>query len=76
MEERMKASQFKAECLRVMDRVQKTRRRIVITKRNIPIAQLVPIDPKEEKFWGKLKGTIHYIEDLLPPIEETWDADS
>jgi len=72
----MKAGQFKAECLKVMEKVRKTRRKIIITKRGIPIAKLVPIEEKEEKAFGKLKGTIHFKGDIIRPIDEVWDATS
>ncbi len=74
MTEYMKAGQFKAKCLKVMERVRRTRRRIIITKRNIPVAQLVPIDEKEIAAFGKLKGTIHFKGDIITPIDEGWDA--
>lgn len=76
MDEEMKAGKFKAECLKVMDRVKKTRRKITITKRNVPVAKLVPVDEKEEKGFGKLKGTIHFKGDIISPIDEEWDANS
>ncbi|HEV3269406.1 MAG TPA: type II toxin-antitoxin system prevent-host-death family antitoxin [Candidatus Rhabdochlamydia sp.] len=77
MDETMQAGKFKAECLKVMERVKKTRRKIIITKRNIPIAKLVPIDAEDEKIFGRLKGTVHFKQDdIIEPIEESWDADS
>jgi len=76
MSEFMKAGRFKAECLKVMERVRRTRRRVVITKRNVPIAQMVPIEKKDEELYGKMKGTVHFKEDVTKPIGEEWDADS
>jgi prevent-host-death family protein len=76
MTEHMKAGKFKAECLKVMDRVKKTRKKIVITKRNKPVAQLVPIDEKETTLFGAMKGTIHILEDIIAPIGEEWDAEN
>lgn len=73
---KISASKFKAECLQIMEKVKKTRRKITITKRNVPIAELGPIDEKEEKAFGKLKGSIHELEDIVAPIEEVWNADS
>ncbi len=75
MDEHMKAGAFKAQCLKVMDRVKKTRKRIVITKHNKPVALLVPIDEKEATLFGSMKGTIHILEDIVAPIGEVWDAD-
>lgn len=59
-----------------MERVRRTRRRIIITKRNIPVAQLVPIEEKEISAFGKLKGTLHIKGDLMAPINEVWDANN
>ncbi|KKN19751.1 hypothetical protein LCGC14_0942610 [marine sediment metagenome] len=75
MTEKMPAGKFKAECLQVMEKVRKTRRRITITKRNVPIAQLGPIDEKEEKSFGKLKGSVHFLDNIIDPIDEVWNAD-
>ena len=38
----LKASEFKAKCLKLMDEVQKTGDEIVITKNGKPISKLVP----------------------------------
>ncbi len=76
MSEFMKAGQFKARCLKVIDRVKRTRRRIIITKRNIPVAQMVPIDEKETTLFGKMKGTIHFSGDILEPMGVEWDANN
>ncbi|MBS0648888.1 MAG: type II toxin-antitoxin system Phd/YefM family antitoxin [Verrucomicrobia bacterium] len=75
MSEYMKAGKFKARCLKVMDRVKKTKRRVIITKRNVPVAQMVPVDEKSEELYGKMKGTVHYKDDITKPTGEEWDAD-
>jgi len=72
----MKAGQFKAQCLKVMEKVRRTRRKIVITKRNVPVAKLVPIEEKESRAFGKLKGTVHVKGDIIGPVKEDWDANS
>lgn len=74
MDEKIKAGKFKAECLKVMEKVRRTRRKIIITKRNVPIAKLVPIDEEEGATFGKLKGTVHFKGDIIGPIDEVWDA--
>ena len=75
MSEYMKAGEFKAQCLKVMDKVKKTRRRVIITKRNIPVAQLVPIDFEHEKpIFGCMKGTIEIKGDIIKPTGEKWDV--
>lgn len=74
MTEHIQAGKFKAKCLKLMDKVYRTKRRIVITKRNKPIAQLVPIEEKKETLFGKMKGTIQILDDIMAPIDEVWDA--
>ena len=41
------ATEFKAKCLELMDRVAEGRDTYVITKRGKPVAKLVPADPPE-----------------------------
>lgn len=43
----MMASKFKEQCLALLDLVQTTRTRVVVTKRGRPVAQLVPVDDAE-----------------------------
>ncbi len=76
MDEEMKAGEFKSKCLHVMDMVKKTRRKITITKRNVPVARIVPIEESSKELFGKLKGTIIFKEDILEPIDEEWDANT
>lgn len=73
MKDYMQAGKFKAECLKVMDRVSRTKRRVVITKHRKPIVQIVPIE-KESSLFGILRGTVHVKGDLIAPIGEEWDA--
>lgn len=50
------ASEFKAQCLRVLDDVQATRGEVVITKRGKPVARLVPIGLARTSLRGAWKG--------------------
>ena len=74
MTERIQAGKFKARCLKLMDKVQRTKKRIIITKRNKPIAQLVPVEEETGSLFGKMKGTVHILGDIVAPIDEVWDA--
>ncbi len=67
------ATEFKAKCLRLFKDLETHRyRRIVITRRGKPIAEL--IEPKREvpDLWGALKGrvTVPPEVDLTEPILE------
>jgi antitoxin (DNA-binding transcriptional repressor) of toxin-antitoxin stability system len=61
---------LKAECLKGMDRVKKTRRRMIITKHKIPVAQLTPIEKKKINLFGAMKGTVHFKGNIIEPIGE------
>jgi len=71
---RIPAGEFKAQCLKIMENVNKTGRKITITKRNVPIAQLIPIDTKEKSTFGKLKGSVHIVGNIIDSIDEVWNA--
>jgi len=71
----IKASEFKAKCLAVLDEVQRTRRPVVITKRGKPVAELVPHKPpKKQSAWGILKDELFIDGDIISPIDVEWEA--
>ena len=69
------AGEFKAKCLHLMDVVNKSKKPIIITKRGIPIAQLVPIEEKTFDIFGCLKGSVTINEDIIKPVKVAWEAD-
>jgi len=69
----IQAGDFKAHCLRLMDEVKKTGQELTITKRNIPIVRMCPIE-KSEGLFGIMKGTARIKGDIIQPIDEAWDA--
>jgi len=70
------AGKFKAECLKVMDEVQRTHIPLVVTKRNVPVVKVMPAQEREKKaYFGWMKGTIKTTGDIISPIDEAWDAD-
>jgi prevent-host-death family protein len=73
----IKAGEFKAKCLELMDRVAESHEEIIITKRGKPVAKLVPIDavPARDAF-GWMKGTIFFEGDIISPIDVEWDANA
>ena len=72
VDESVKASEFKAKCLAMLDEVARTRREIVVTKHGRPIAKLVPLDAPPS-----LAGSVTYVDpaDDLLSTDEVWDAD-
>jgi prevent-host-death family protein len=73
---KMPAGEFKARCLTVMDEVNNTREPVVITKRGIPVAKLVPATKAEAEFLGRLEGRVRITGDIESPIEppEEWES--
>lgn len=69
------AGQFKAQCLQLMDRVQRSREEIVITKHGKPVAKLVPVDENRSgSVIGYLRGTVEIVGNIVSPLEEEWEA--
>ena len=68
------AAQFKAECLKLMDLVEKTREPVVITKHGRPVAQLAPISSDTDSLFGYMKNTINTDANIMAPIGEEWSA--
>ena len=72
----IKAGDFKAKCLKLMDEVEKYRIEIVITKFGKPVAKLVPMDESPEKaLFGYLRDSVTITGDIVSPTGEEWNAD-
>lgn len=70
----IKASEFKAKCLRLMDEVAETGREIVITKNGRPVSRLVPHQERPETLFGIDEGRLEIIGDIAAPIDVDWKA--
>ncbi len=73
MPNEIKASEFKATCLALLDEVADHRAEYVITKRGRPVAKLVPIDEPMS-----VAGSVRILvddEDLLFTTGEAWTSD-
>lgn len=64
------AGEFKAKCLALLDEVSESGRRIVVTKRGRPVAEVVPVEEAPS-----LRGSIVREGDLISPLERTWTAE-
>lgn len=74
---RVGATEFKAKCLELMDRVHARRETFVITKRGKPVARLVPLErPRAAGLFGCLAGKATIIGDIdVPAIAaESWET--
>jgi prevent-host-death family protein len=71
------ATEFKAKCLELMDRVASRRETFVITKHGRPVAKLVPLEkgPRESIF-GCMRGQVRVVGDIVSPALpfEDWET--
>ena len=71
---------FRQELFKILDKVSKTHKEVIITKRGKPIAKVVHInnaDDSKDPLIGVLRGQGKTISDLtLPVIDATdWEVD-
>jgi len=73
--EEISASEFKAKCLAIIERVRKTKRPIRVTRFGKAVAEVVPPSPiKEEGEWlGRMRGTAKIIGDIVSPATDSSD---
>jgi len=77
MDERViKASEFKAKCLKLMEEVDETGLPLTITKNGRPIAQLMPMPERRRSALGLHKGRGEILGDIISPIYPDWEPDS
>jgi len=65
---KISASEFKAKCLSLLDRVHDTGQPITITKRGRVMAVLQPVDDRDEKPWLRLRGSVKWLGDPFAPV--------
>ena len=71
----IKASEFKAHCLRLMEEVAQTGEEIVITKRGRPVSRLVPCRDQPEELFGADRDIIRIYGDIVGPLDVQWEAE-
>ena len=75
--ETFNASEFKAKCLAILDRVQATGERVVILKRGKPVAELVPASRTDARYpQSDLGGSVTVVDDIVEPVlpEDHWES--
>ncbi len=72
----MKASEFKAKCLGLMDEVAENGGEIVITKNGKPVAKLTAYHERPKTLFGIDRGRMRIVGDIISPIDVEWEAQS
>ena len=70
----VKASEFKAKCLALMDEVARTGKAILVTKHGKPVAELRPHRPRPQNTLGVWKDRLIVKGDIISPLDVEWDA--
>ena len=68
----MKASEFKAKCLKLMDEVADGGGEIVITKNGKPVAKLAPYREKKHAPFSRDGDIVQIHGDIVSPMPAEW----
>ena len=71
--ESLPVSKFKATCLAVLEEVRRRKKRVLITKRGKPIAEIIPV--RNEAKDVPLRETVTFLGDIVSPVaSEDWEG--
>lgn len=73
--ERVKASEFKAKCLGLIEEVTRTGTSVVITRNGRPVAMLTPYRKGPASLAGLHDGSVEISGDIVSPLDEPWEAE-
>ena len=68
----IKASEFKAKCLQLMDEVAESGQEIVITKKGKPVSRLTPYREKSTLTFGRNRDIMRTYADIVEPMPAEW----
>ena len=64
----IRASVFKARCLKIMNEIQSTGEPVVVTKRGAPVVKVVPASSEPAGLFGFMSGEFTIIGDVESPV--------
>ncbi|MGE0495062.1 MAG: type II toxin-antitoxin system Phd/YefM family antitoxin [Vulcanimicrobiota bacterium] len=69
-------SKFKATCLELLKKVRQTGQPIVVTRRGVAIAEIIPPTPETSTGWlGALADRGRIVGDIVAPVDaEEWEV--
>jgi len=74
----MGISEFKAQALKILDRIAKSHESLIITKRGKPLVKMLPCAAEtivDATIPGQLKHTLVFEKDIVSPLNEAmWEA--
>ena len=72
----VKASEFKAKCLKLMDEVAESGEEIIITKNGRPVSRLLPYRQRAKTLFGRDRDRLLILGDIGEPLDVEWDAET
>lgn len=71
-------SEFKAKCLSLVNQVNKTKTSLVITRRGVPVVEVVPAGPEPDQanWLGSMAGIIKIKGDIVSPVIDLNDIEA
>ena len=64
----IRASVFKARCLKIMAEIQSTGEPIIVTKRGAPVVKVVPASAESAELFGFMSGEFAIVGDIESPV--------
>lgn len=74
MPKKIAISKFKAHCLEIIETLQSDHQPIIITKRDKPIARVMPLENEKISLFGMFRSKGKINGDIISSIEEKWNA--
>lgn len=76
--EEVSISVFKAKCLALLERVQKTKQPIRITRHGKPVADVVPAVPMVDRasLFGSMRNSMEILGDIVSPVIDLNDIEA
>jgi prevent-host-death family protein len=72
----VKASEFKAKCLQLMDQGNESGEPLLVTKRGRPVAEIRPAATRSGKsLFGLHAGQARILGDIISPPDDPWEAE-
>lgn len=71
--EEMAISEFKAKCLAVLESVRQTGQPVLVTRRGVPVAEIVPPTTQRREWLGAARGTGRILGDVIAPAADEAD---
>jgi len=64
----MRASAFKAQCLKIMSDIQATGEPVTVTKRGKPIVKVIRVESEKDDIFGFMVGRAEIVGDIESPV--------